>query len=280
MKRPLWPTIALAALLVSWCALPAVTFAEEPGEPPHDEAAPPPPTDDELDGPPPHGPGQPSPPGPRGFQVRFERSRHGERRITVQPFSAEQRSELLERLRQHDPLLAERIENAAREHPDAADRIFTRVGDRVEELDSAREADPETYGLHRLQMQILRARIRLVREYHKIRSESDEPQLESLSDQIRENIREHLAVRREIRQKQLEELQRQLAEMRAELEQWQEQVDEMVEKHFERVTTHGPPWRRARGDDRRHPGREGPGHPPPDDAGPPPDDHDTPPPGD
>ncbi len=178
--------------------------------------------------------------------------REGDRKGPPPPLTAKQIETALEIIREQNPRLAERLDQARKEHPDRMERAMAAQWPRLAKLADLKDRDPELFTLAIKDIRLSRRSVEEARKCRRAQQDNDQPALEVAQREliglqqeqfaVRQAMRKHELARLEQRLKELEALQTRAEALREKLRTPEDQRDQLIEQRVkEFLSSNGEP---------------------------------------
>jgi hypothetical protein len=183
-----------------------------------------------------------NPGGPENGTLRalFKRDRGpgGKDNPDVPELSPEQASQVIEAVREHFPLLADRLSESSKDNPDAV-RNLLREYPRLAELIRLKKSDPKMFDLRSQDLRLEKQSRELVQQYRHAQKSNDKPKADALKNDLQRVIGDHFTLRQSIRELELQRLEQKLSQLKTQLETRKNSRDALVQSRLSELTDDG-----------------------------------------
>lgn len=124
--------------------------------------------------------------------------------------SPERIQEMLEKLKQYDPQLAKRIEQAGQNHPDGLEGVLREPGSRSLRKIRQMESDPEMFALSTKEIRYRRETRNLAKRYRSAEGQ----EVNKIYKQVENMVGEHFDVRQQMKELRLKRAEKELERLR------------------------------------------------------------------
>jgi hypothetical protein len=167
-----------------------------------------------------------------------ERGPGGKDNVDAPELTPEQASQVIESVREHFPLLADRLSESVKDNPDAV-RNLLREYPRLAELIRLKKSDPKMFDLRSQDLRLEKQTRELVQQYRLAQKTGDKPKAEALKNDLQRVIGEHFTLRQNVRELELERLELKLSQLKTQLETRKKNRDALVQSRLSELTDEG-----------------------------------------
>ena len=143
--------------------------------------------------------------------------------------------EVIAVVREIDPQVAERIENAKEDRPGAKLMMIRRSFPQVFDLVKLREDDPAMYELRVEDVRMHKQAGQLARQYHQAKRDEDDRAADDFEDELEELVEAHFDVRQEIRELELERLEQRVEALKEALDDRKRDKNDLIDDRLEKM---------------------------------------------
>ena len=154
--------------------------------------------------------------GPQGEKGEKGERRDGQQR-RLGPMTEEDRASVMGFMREHLPLIAERIEATRKTDPDMAEKMFGRVAPKVRDAMEVKERNPKLFELRTREIKAGVAVVDALREVREALVANDDAKKSGADASLRKALEDQYDVRTSLRQHEIEDLKSRLERMQAEV---------------------------------------------------------------
>lgn len=184
------------------------------------------------------GPGGPQNKDPNRNLFRRDRGPGGKENFDAPELTPEQASQVIESVREHFPLLADRLSESLKDNPDAV-RNLLREYPKLAELIRLKKSDPKMFDLRSQDLRLEKQSRELVQQYRAAQKTGDKPKADAVKNDLQRVIGEHFTLRQNIRELELERLELKLSQLKAQLESRKNSRDALVQTRLSELTDDG-----------------------------------------
>ncbi len=170
--------------------------------------------------------------------MKRERGPGGKDNFDAPELTPEQASQVIESVREHFPLLADRLSESLKDNPDAV-RNLLREYPKLAELIRLKKSDPKMFDLRSQDLRLEKQSRELVQQYRQAQKTNDKPKADALKNDLKRVIGEHFTLRQNIRELELERLELKLSQLKAQLETRKNSRDALVQTRLSELTDDG-----------------------------------------
>ena len=176
-----------------------------------------------------------------------------------EPLTVDQVDEALQTLKEmhgnDSPPWMQRIENLAKEDPEAAAKALSRFP-RIRDMMHARKNKPEEFKLHTSQSLLMREVFPMVRQLKQAQKHEDQAKVDELKPKIRERIEQLFQIRLQLKEIEIKRIREKLAKAEQELADIQTDSESLIDEKMDEIMTgKGPQGPRDQSDRPERPGR-------------------------